>query len=61
MPNELYWRFGASTTQRLVRLGDKSSNARTKNVYTVKEVQPFDMFPQTAHTESVVRIERLKG
>ncbi|KXG74925.1 23S rRNA (uracil(1939)-C(5))-methyltransferase RlmD [Thermotalea metallivorans] len=29
--------------------------------YKTIEVQPVDMFPHTAHTESVVRIERVKG
>jgi 23S rRNA (uracil1939-C5)-methyltransferase len=26
--------------------------------YETKEIQPVDMFPQTAHVETVVRIER---
>ena len=29
--------------------------------YTVERVQPVDMFPWTEHTESVTRLERLKG
>ncbi len=29
--------------------------------YSVREVQPVDMFPHTSHTESVARIERVKG
>ncbi|GAE02562.1 TrmA family RNA methyltransferase [Clostridium botulinum B str. Osaka05] len=29
--------------------------------YKTLEVQPVDMFPQTAHTECVTRIERVKG
>ncbi len=45
---------------------DPSTMARDLNFlsykgYQVKEVQPVDMFPQTSHTETVVRIERLKN
>lgn len=29
--------------------------------YQVKEIQPVDMFPQTVHTETCVRIERVKS
>lgn len=31
-----------------------------ENGYEVKEIQPVDMFPQTHHVESVVRLSRLK-
>ena len=30
------------------------------NNYEVKEVTPFDMFPQTSHIESVTKIELRK-
>jgi 23S rRNA (uracil1939-C5)-methyltransferase len=33
----------------------------TERGYQVREVQPVDLFPQTVHTESVARIERVKA
>ncbi len=40
---------------------DRDLKFLTQKSYVVKEIQPVDMFPETYHTESCVKIERLKG
>ena len=35
--------------------------AMMKDSYTVKEVQPVDMFPHTFHIECVARLEKITG
>ncbi len=32
----------------------------TRNGYTLQQVQPVDMFPQTSHIETVVQLKKLK-
>lgn len=59
--------IGGMKPQRLVYVScDPGSLARDLAIlsglgYKTVEVQPVDMFPQTAHCEAVARIERVKG